>query len=134
MSESGSSDKPFTISKQLVWKAYRRVAANKGAAGVDGQSVEDFEVDLKNNIFKIWNRMSSGTYFPPPVRAVEIPKPLGAGGAPVGRARAASLREVLGEQLTDPRKPRGVRHRLVSGRCSHLRTSTRTREISSPVA
>jgi RNA-directed DNA polymerase len=77
--KSGSSDKPFEISKQLVWEAYRRVVANKGAAGVDGQSVEDFEADLRNNLFKIWNRMSSGTYFPPPVKAVEIPKPQGGG-------------------------------------------------------
>ena len=53
--------------------------ANKGAPGVDGQSLEDFETDLKGNLFKIWNRMSSGTYFPPPVRAVEIPKQHGGG-------------------------------------------------------
>jgi RNA-directed DNA polymerase len=76
---SDSSDKPFVIPKQLVWEAYKRVAANKGAAGVDGQSIEDFEADLKNNLYKIWNRMSSGTYFPPPVLAVEIPKPHGGG-------------------------------------------------------
>jgi RNA-directed DNA polymerase len=69
-----SRSKPFEISKQLVWEAYRKVAANKGAAGVDRQSIEEFEQDLKNNLFKLWNRMSSGTYFPPPVRAVEIPK------------------------------------------------------------
>ena len=79
MSKSGPKSKSFEISKQLVWEAYRRVAANKGAAGVDGQSVEDFEKDLKNNLFKIWNRMSSGTYFPPAVKAVEIPKPHGGG-------------------------------------------------------
>ncbi|MCA1695121.1 MAG: group II intron reverse transcriptase/maturase, partial [Actinobacteria bacterium] len=79
MSKSGSSDKSFTIPKQLVWEAYRRVAAHKGATGVDGQSIEDFEANLKNNLFKIWNRMSSGTHFPPPVRAVEIPKPQGGG-------------------------------------------------------
>jgi RNA-directed DNA polymerase len=77
--KSGSSDKPFAISKQLVWEAYQRVAANKGAAGVDGVSIEDFEKDLRNNLYKIWNRMSSGTYFPPPVLAVEIPKPHGGG-------------------------------------------------------
>jgi RNA-directed DNA polymerase len=77
--KSGPKDKPFDISKQLVWEAYRRVAANKGAAGVDGQSVEDFEKDLKNNLYKIWNRMSSGAYFPPAVKAVEIPKPHGGG-------------------------------------------------------
>jgi RNA-directed DNA polymerase len=66
--------KPFSISKQVVWEAYRRVKANKGAAGVDGQSIKDFEVDLKDNLYRIWNRMSSGSYFPPPVRTVDIPK------------------------------------------------------------
>jgi RNA-directed DNA polymerase len=74
-----SSGKPFDISKREVWEAYEGVKANKGAPGVDGQSIEDFEKDLKNNLFKIWNRMSSGTYFPPPVRAVEIPKAHGGG-------------------------------------------------------
>jgi hypothetical protein len=71
--------KSFEIDKGLVMEAYRRVAANKGAPGVDEVSVADFERDLKNNLYKIWNRMSSGTYFPPPVRAVEIPKAHGAG-------------------------------------------------------
>src|ERR1700738_2280270 len=74
-SMSTSQGKPFDVSKQMVWEAYRRVAANKGAPGVDGQSLGEFEADLKNNLYKIWNRMSSGSYFPPPVRAVEIPKP-----------------------------------------------------------
>jgi RNA-directed DNA polymerase len=73
VSELKSSDKPFEISKREVWEAYERVKANKGAPGVDGYSIEKFETDLKN--IKIWNRMSSGSYFPPPVRAVEIPKP-----------------------------------------------------------
>jgi RNA-directed DNA polymerase len=76
--------KPFKIPKQLVWEAYKRVRANKGAAGVDGQSIEDFETDLRGNLYKIWNRMSSGTYFPPPVRAVEIPKPHGGGTRMLG--------------------------------------------------
>jgi RNA-directed DNA polymerase len=69
-----SQAKPFTISKQLVWEAYKRVKANQGAAGVDSESVEQFERKLKDNLYKIWNRMSSGTYFPPPVRTVAIPK------------------------------------------------------------
>jgi RNA-directed DNA polymerase len=69
--------KPFEIPKQMVWEAYKRVKANKGAAGVDGQSVEQFEQDLSNNLYKLWNRMSSGSYFPPPVKAVEIPKASG---------------------------------------------------------
>jgi RNA-directed DNA polymerase len=66
--------KPFCISKWEVWEAYKRVKANKGAAGVDEQSIEDFEKRLKKNLYKIWNRMSSGSYFPPPVRTVKIPK------------------------------------------------------------
>ena len=66
--------KPFIISKHAVWEAYLRVKANKGAAGIDEQSITDFEEDVKNNLYKIWNRMSSGSYFPPPVRTVSIPK------------------------------------------------------------
>ena len=66
--------KPYSIPKRAVWDAYQRVKANRGAAGVDEQSLEDFEKDLKGNLYKIWNRMSSGSYFPPPVRLVEIPK------------------------------------------------------------
>ncbi|MGB0093838.1 MAG: reverse transcriptase domain-containing protein, partial [Solirubrobacteraceae bacterium] len=66
--------KSFEISKRAVWEAYRRVKANKGGAGVDGESMAEFEVDLKDNLYKLWNRLSSGSYFPPPVRAVEIPK------------------------------------------------------------
>ncbi|MGZ6838678.1 MAG: group II intron reverse transcriptase/maturase [Blastococcus sp.] len=62
------------IDKWAVWEAYRRVKANQGAAGVDRQSLQDFEQDLSGNLYKIWNRMSSGTYFPPPVKAVAIPK------------------------------------------------------------
>lgn len=74
MSKSGLKDRSFQISKQLVWEAYKQVKANKGAAGVDRVSLEDFEADLRGNLYKIWVRMSSGTYFPPPVKAVEIPK------------------------------------------------------------
>ncbi len=77
MSESRPKVKPFDIPKQMVWEAYQRVKANKGAAGVDGQSVEQFEQDLKDNLYRLWNRMSSGSYFPPPVKAVEIPKASG---------------------------------------------------------
>jgi RNA-directed DNA polymerase len=69
--------KPYAISKQVVWEAYQKVKANHGAAGVDGQSIEAFEADLKSNLYKVWNRMSSGSYFPPPVRVVEIPKASG---------------------------------------------------------
>lgn len=66
--------KPFEILKQQVWDAYLRVKANDGAPGVDGQTMEVFERDLKRNLYRIWNRMSSGTYFPPPVLQVSIPK------------------------------------------------------------
>ncbi|TJZ94512.1 group II intron reverse transcriptase/maturase [Actinacidiphila oryziradicis] len=75
-----SSGKPFDISKQEVWEAYEGVKSNRGAPGVDSRSIEDFEKDLKGNLYVIWNRMSSGTYFPPPVRAVEIPKSSPEGG------------------------------------------------------
>ena len=72
-----SKAKPYSISKRVVWEAYLRVKANGGAAGVDEESIVDFERELKNNLYKIWNRMSSGSYFPPPVRTVEIPKSSG---------------------------------------------------------
>lgn len=75
--------KPFCISKWEVWEAYKRVKANQGVAGVDGQSIAEFEEGLKDNLFKIWNRMSSGSYFPPPVRRVDIPKDNG-GTRPLG--------------------------------------------------
>lgn len=66
--------KSYTIPKKEIWEAYKKVRANQGAAGVDGQTIEEFEADLSNNLFKLWNRMSSGSYFPPPVRRVDIPK------------------------------------------------------------
>jgi retron-type reverse transcriptase len=72
-----ATDKPFNIDKKLVYEAYKAVKSNGGAAGVDGQTIEQFEADLKSNLYKIWNRMSSGSYFPPPVRAVSIPKKSG---------------------------------------------------------
>jgi group II intron reverse transcriptase/maturase len=75
--------KPYDIAKQLVWDAYQRVRANRGAAGVDGETWSMFDKDLKGNLHKIWNRMSSGSYFPPPVRFVEIEKDDG-GMRPLG--------------------------------------------------
>lgn len=66
--------KSFKLSKQAVWDAYLAVKANKGSAGIDRQTIEDFDIDLKGNLYKIWNRLSSGSYFPPPVRRVDIPK------------------------------------------------------------
>jgi retron-type reverse transcriptase len=66
--------KPFCIAKRAVWEAYKAVRANRGAAGIDGQTIAEFEEDLSNNLYRIWNRLSSGSYLPPPVRRVEIPK------------------------------------------------------------
>jgi retron-type reverse transcriptase len=66
--------KPFGIAKRDVWEAYKKVKANRGAAGIDGQSIAEFEGDLSKNLYKLWNRLASGSYFPPPVRRVEIPK------------------------------------------------------------
>ncbi|MCA1703586.1 MAG: group II intron reverse transcriptase/maturase [Actinobacteria bacterium] len=77
MSEPRPEGKPFAISKRLVWEAWLRVKANKGAAGVDEESIQAFEANLSGNLYKVWNRMSSGSYMPPPVRAVEIPKKKG---------------------------------------------------------
>lgn len=100
------SAKPFDIPKRLVWEAYKEVKANRGAAGIDGESIEAFEADLKDNLYKIWNRMSSGSYFPPPVKAVEIPKK-GGGirvlGVPTVADRVAQtvVKKVL-EPMLDP--------------------------------
>ncbi|WP_200309518.1 group II intron reverse transcriptase/maturase, partial [Streptomyces adelaidensis] len=79
MDQLKSLDKSFEISKWEIQEAYEKVKANKGAPGVDGRSIEDFEKDLKNNLYRIWNRLSSGSYFPPPVKGVEIPKSHGGG-------------------------------------------------------
>ncbi|MET8411256.1 group II intron reverse transcriptase/maturase [Streptomyces sp. NPDC005195] len=79
MSELKSTGKPFDISKGEVWEAYLKVKENQGAAGVDGCTIEEFEKDLKGNLYKIWNRMSSGSYFPLPVKGVGIPKSHGDG-------------------------------------------------------
>ncbi len=81
MGELKASVKPFDISKQEVWDAWGKVRGNKGSSGVDGVSIEVFEADLQNNLYKVWNRMASGTYFPPDVKAVPIPK--GGGGTRV---------------------------------------------------
>ena len=75
--EPMNKTKPFEISKKVVIKAYEQIKANKGTAGIDSVSVEKFEENMKNNLYKLWNRMSSGCYFPSPVKAVEIPKKSG---------------------------------------------------------
>ena len=98
--------KPFDVPKQLVWEAYKRVKANRGAAGVDGQTLEMFEKDLKGNLYKVWNRMSSGSYFPPPVRLVEIPKGNGGmrplGIPTVGDRVAQTVAKMVLEPLVEP--------------------------------
>jgi RNA-directed DNA polymerase len=107
VSEPKQQDKPFTISKWVVWDAFQRVKANKGAAGVDEQSIEEFEQDRDKNLYRIWNRLSSGSYFPPPVKAVEIPKAGGKGvrvlGVPTVADRVAQtvVRMYL-EPLVEP--------------------------------
>ena len=68
--------KPFEIPKRLVWNAFQRVKSNGGGAGVDQESIEAFEAKIGDNLYKLWNRMGSGSYFPPPVKAVPIPKKL----------------------------------------------------------
>ena len=70
--EPADKAKPFDIPKREVWEAFKHVKANQGAAGVDGQSVAAFEAELSDNLYKLWNRMSSGSYFPPPVRRVYV--------------------------------------------------------------
>ena len=94
--------KPFLIAKRDVWEAYKRVRANQGAAGVDGQTIEEFERDLTNNLYKLWNRMSSGSYFPPPVRRVEIPKHDG-GLRPLGIPTVSDrIAQMLVKQRLEP--------------------------------
>jgi RNA-directed DNA polymerase len=79
VSEPKRQDKSFQIDNIVVWEAFQRVKANTGAAGVDEQSIAEFEQDRDKNLYRIWNRLSSGSYFPPPVKAVEIPKAGGKG-------------------------------------------------------
>ena len=76
--------KSFDISKWAVWEAWKKVKANKGAAGIDEETIADYEADLENNLYKLWNRMSSGSYFPPPVKAVAMPKKGGSGHRTLG--------------------------------------------------
>ena len=75
--------KPFPVTKRQVWDAWKRVKANQGGAGIDQQSIAEFEANLGDNLYKIWNRMASGSYHPKPVRRVNIPKPDG-GIRPLG--------------------------------------------------
>jgi RNA-directed DNA polymerase len=106
MNSMHATNKPFNIDKRLVYEAYKAVKSNRGAAGVDEQTIEQFEADLTGNLYKIWNRMSSGTYFPPPVRAVAIPKKSGGErilGVPTVADRVAQMvvKQVI-EPILDP--------------------------------
>ena len=106
MNSMHATDKPFNIDKQMVYEAYKAVKSNRGAAGVDEQTIEQFESDLSSNLYKIWNRMSSGTYFAPPVRAVSIPKKSGGErilGVPTVADRVAQtvVKQVI-EPILDP--------------------------------
>jgi RNA-directed DNA polymerase len=102
MTTTITTSKPFHIDRRLVYDAYKAVRSNRGAAGVDGQTLEKFEEDLEGNLYKIWNRMSSGSYFPPPVRAVTIPKKSGGErilGVPTVGDRIAQM---VVKQLIEP--------------------------------
>jgi group II intron reverse transcriptase/maturase len=95
--------KPFDIPKREVWEAFKKVKANQGAAGVDGQSIADFEADLSNNLYKLWNRLSSGSYFPLPVRRVDIPKANG-GTRPLGIPTVADrVAQEVARRYLEPR-------------------------------
>jgi RNA-directed DNA polymerase len=97
-----TTDKPFNITKKRVYEAYKAVKSNQGAAGVDKETIEQFETNLKGNLYKLWNRMSSGSYFPPPVRAVSIPKKSGGErilGVPTVADRVAQM---VVKQLIEP--------------------------------
>ncbi len=102
MSAVETTGKPFLIDKARVYEAYKAVKSNRGAAGVDGQTIEQFDADLKGNLYRIWNRMSSGSYFPPPVKAVSIPKKSGGErilGVPTVGDRTAQM---VVKQLIEP--------------------------------
>ncbi|WP_456057484.1 hypothetical protein [Acetivibrio straminisolvens] len=98
--------KSFEISRHQVLEAYKRVKANHGAGRVDGVNFEEFEKDLKNNLYKLWNRMSSGSYFPKAVKGVEIPKKNGKKrllGIPTIEDRVAQMTvRISFEQLVEP--------------------------------
>src|ERR1700730_8254632 len=103
---NGTSTKPYVIAKRAVWEAYQQVKANRGAAGVDEETIAMFEQNLSKNLYKLWNRMSSGSYFPPPVKQVEIPKAKGGTrklGIPTVSDRIAqSVVKLMIEPTLDP--------------------------------
>jgi RNA-directed DNA polymerase len=105
--EPSGRPRPFGISKAVVWAAYKKVKANKGAAGIDGQSIAQFEEDLARNLYRIWVRLCSGSYFPPAVLEVSIPKPGGKGSRSLGvptvsdRIAQSAIASIL-EPLVEP--------------------------------
>jgi retron-type reverse transcriptase len=129
MNSMHATNKPFNIEKRLVYEAYKAVKSNRGAAGVDEQTIEQFEADLSGNLYKIWNRMSSGTYFPPPVRAVAIPKKSGGErilGVPTVADRVAQMVvKMVIEPILDPRRPRSSIAKTESAK-ANIRTSNLT--------
>ena len=102
-----TTGKPLPITKVMVWKAYQQVKRNGQAAGVDGQSLDDFNKDLENNLYKLWNQMASGSYLPPAVWRVEIPKS-GGGIRPLGIPTVADRNGL---------RPTASRRRWWSSRC-----------------
>ena len=99
-----NTDKPLPITKEMVWQAYQTISKNGKAAGVDGQSLDDFSKDLKNNLYKLWNRLASGSYFPPPVRRVEIPKSKGGGVRPLGIPTVSDrIAQMVVRQIIEPK-------------------------------
>ncbi|MGB1109346.1 MAG: reverse transcriptase domain-containing protein, partial [Gammaproteobacteria bacterium] len=94
--------KPFSITKRQVWEAYKRVKANQGGAGVDGQTLKEYEDGLENNLYKLWNRLASGSYMPPPVKRVEIPKADG-GIRPLGVPTVSDrIAQMVVKQILEP--------------------------------
>jgi len=98
-----SQSKPFALPKLAVWEAFKKVRANRGAAGVDGQSIEEFEQNLSGNLYKLWNRLASGSYMPPAVRRVEIPKATG-GTRPLGIPTVADrIAQMVVKDVLEPK-------------------------------
>src|SRR6476660_7411122 len=108
--ESCMTCKPYDIPKTLIWEAWLHVKANQGAAGIDAETIEQFETKLGDNLYKLWNRMSSGSYFPPPVKAVPIPKKSGGEGVTAlcslaGQTSKSLMRTLAVLQRAEPRAP-----------------------------
>ena len=107
MNEPKSTEKPFAIPKRAVVEAFKKVKENQGGPGVDGCTIEEFESELRDRLYVTWNRMSSGSYVPPPVKVVKIPKPHGGGmrmlGADCGDRVAQTVVAMELEKVVEPR-------------------------------